>query len=853
MASAQVNGYRPAVAEQDVQSAFYDRWLQLRETVLADKHAHFKLPAAVRQRLQPQTGPSSTASYASTSQLPGLFNASSSEQTMRNPSHGAADAARLGNAQAFLQNTSTATGTTVTKSGIDPVLLTKSEDLIRAETQLKRQRIERQLKDTADQRRHTPFFKNQEDMAPLYGLTETFEKALELVKPISGLKPPANAHTAASDSFDENSYYSSQANDWSSEEGSPKKKATGPASSAPLSKQHLVGIELDDKQLQHVQTLEHHDTEALYDAEREDSEEYSPPDANAFSGPDADADAMDLDDGKWHIQQPSVIQLSDDADSSEFVPQEAHVASPQAPVVNSHLSQLAAPQPARVSPLTLAKPPGLTQSQTSYPSAPVSQLPASPYAYQSSSAFRQQFESDDSTTSPRNSTQTSPVGAFKKQRGKGKKRKREADREAREARKSRLKPSAPSPEPYIKPEPVSPPPFAAPAALQPSRTRPYQMPPDVEIVPSPRQAYYQEPPPPHPPTAHYGMDAVSSPTVIRVSSPAGHARPRRADQDLRRVASLHAAHRPMSPTARISSPAGYRTVSQPFPERAPRYGEEVMRTPQVQYMRSERSVTPPHLRAASMMAPPPPPPPARRIVVDQYGHRYYANEPEAQLRMSVAPQLRPESEMMYERAPSRQSVVYASQPAQSVYEDEHGMRMPPPPPPPMRRVVEQAEGAPTDYRAYRQREYSRAPEPQYYREDAVGPVYIRDAPGPRASVYPPEPATPVGYAPRAYSVHPEMEPVRYMSRQPSMAPQADYVRVAETRGRASTMAPPPAPMRAVSVVPGPEYGQAVEMRYSYGSQGAGGYAAAGPRYGEEAAPREIYVDQYGREVRRVGY
>lgn len=550
-----------------------------------------------------------------------------------------------------------------------------------------------------------------------------------------------------------------------------------------------------------------------------------------------------------------MTQLSDDIDSSEFVPQEAHIPSPQAPVVTTHLTQLAAPQPARVSPLTMVKPPGLNQSQTSYPSAPT--LPASPYAYQSTSSYRQQFESDDSTTSPRNSAQTSPAGAFKKQRGKGKKRKREADREAKEARKSRPKPSAPSPEPYIKPEPVSPLPFAAPAALQSSRARPYQLPPDVEIVTGPRQAYYQEPPPPHPPAGHYGMDAISSPTVIRVSSPAGYARPRRDDQDLRRVASLHAAHRPMSPMARISSPAGYRTVSQPFPERAPRYGEEAMRTPQMQYMRSERSVTPPHLRAARegpvpMMAPPPPPP-ARRIVVDQYGHRYYANESEPQPRMSVAPQLRPEIESMYERAPSRQSVMYASQSAHSVYEDEHGMRMPPPPPP-VRRVVEQAEGAPTDYRAYRQREYSRAPEPQYYREEAAGPVYIRDAPGPRASVYPPESATPVGYAPRAYSVHPEMEPVRYMSRQPSMAPQADYIRVAETGGRASTMAPPPAPMRAVSVVPGPEYGRPVDMRYSYGSQGVGGYAAVGPRYGEEAAaPREIYVDQYGREVRRVGY
>ncbi|KAH0414359.1 hypothetical protein KCU90_g15770, partial [Aureobasidium melanogenum] len=534
------------------------------------------------------------------------------------------------------------------------------------------------------------------------------------------------------------------------------------------------------------------------------------------------------------------------ADSSEFVPQDANVPSPQATVITSHLSQLAAPQPAQVSPLTLAKPPGLTQSQTSYPSAPNSQLPASPHAYQSSSAYRQQFESDDSTTSPRNSNQTSPVGASKKQRGKGKKRKREADREAKEARKNRPKPSAPSPEPYIKPEPVSPPPFAAPAALQPSRTRPYQLPPDVEAVSGPR-SYYHDPPPP---SMHYGLDGVSSPTVIRVSSPGLYARPRRDDQDLRRVASLHAAHRPVSPMARVSSPAGYRTVSQPFPERGARYGDEAVRASQVQYVRSERSVTPPHLRAAREAPMAPPPPPTRRIVVDQYGNRYHANEPEAQPRISVAPQLRPEGELVYERAPSRQPVAYAGQPAHNIYDDEHGMRMPPPPPP-VRRVVEQAEIAPIDYRAYRQREYSRAPEPQYYREEAAGPIYIRDAPGPRASVYPPESVPAGAYVPRAYSVRPEMEPVRYMSRQASMAPQGEYARIAETAGRAATMAPPPAPMRAVSVVPGSEYGRPVEMRYSYGSQGAGPYAAAGPRYGEEA--REIYVDQYGREVRRVGY
>lgn len=398
---------------------------------------------------------------------------------------------------------------------------------------------------------------------------------------------------------------------------------------------------------------------------------------------------------------------------------------------------------------------------------------------------------------------------------------------------------------------MSPPPFAAPADLQRSRTRPHQLPPDVEIVSGPRQPLYQEP---LPPAMQYGSNGVSSPGLMRVASPATYARPRRDDQDLRRVASLHAAHQPMSPMARAYSPAGYRTVSQPYSERAPRYEDRAL---PMQYVRSERSLSPPHIRAVReapvpVMQPPPPPSAARRIVVDQYGNRYYANEPEPQPRMSVAPQLRPESEVMYERAPSRQSVVYASHPEQSVYED-NGPRMPPPPPP-VRRVMEQPEAGHGDYRVYRQREYSRAPEPQYYREEAGGPVYIRDGPAPRASVYPPEAvSTAGGYAPRAYSVRPEMEPVRYMSRQPSVAPQHEYARVAEAAGRAP-MAAPPGPMRAVSGMAGSEYGRPVEVGYSYG-QAASAYAAPGPRYVEEGAgaAREVYVDQYGREVRRVGY
>jgi hypothetical protein len=487
---------------------------------------------------------------------------------------------------------------------------------------------------------------------------------------------------------------------------------------------------------------------------------------------------------------------------------------------------------------------------------------------QSSSAYRQQFESDDSTTSPRHSTQTSPTGPLKKQRGKGKKRRRDLPEKV--SRKTRNKPAVPSPEPYIKPEPVSPPPPSF-AALQPSRSRQY--PSDVQVLAAPQRSYYQDAPPP----VHYVQEsAVASPNSIRHSSPAIYARPRRDDQDLRRVASFHAAHRPISPAPSSSATNTYRTVSQPYLERSSRYPEEAYRVPlapQTQYLRSERSITPPHLRAArdppmsGMLPRPPPPPSVRRIVVDQYGNRYYANESD---RMSVAPQLRPEPEIIYERAPSRrQSVAYSNHPApqQNGYEDEHEHTMRMPPPPPVRRVLEQQpDSAPTDYRVYRQRDYSRAPDPQYYRQDPTGPVYIRDAPAPAHSfgtcVYPPE-----THAPRAYSVRPEVEPVGYMSRQPSMVPpQTEYLRMMPESSRGSTMAPPPlhsahSHMRAVSVIPAASNEYMTDQRYTAPAPAplhASSTPGPGLRYVEEvgptpAPPREIYVDQYGREVRRVGY
>ncbi|KAL1305351.1 hypothetical protein AAFC00_002247 [Neodothiora populina] len=887
------NGFAPAIVDHKAQAAFYEQLLQLRDAVLSDRHPRFKLPAAAKQKLDSLSGSSASShgaiSGSATDQQGGV-------QTATNTQHYGKQQDGVQNVAAFEANRSAHSSQPATVmshlSGIDPVLLTKSDDLIRAEIHLKRQRIEKQLKESVDQRKSG--FRRDTDTEPatLIDLPEILQKAWDIVKPISGLKPLTNTQTTASDSFDENSYYSSQVNDWSSESSADSRRGAaaaavtattsvpntvqsndvGLASKPSLSKHRPSEHEKQYDQQAPVSAEEGlslfaNDTEGAYDAEREDSEEYSPPAAEAFSGADgADGDAMDLDD-----------------DSSEFVPEEPAIPSPQqAQVVTNLLTHIAAPQPARVSPLAMAKIPAIGRSSL-----------RSQASQSLGSRGHARAVSEDSTTSPRNSGAQSPkMPLSRKQKTRQRKKRREEVATEKKLKRqetaasAKAAPAARSPEPYIKPEPVSPLPFADMSTLHDTKSRAqYELPPDVEIVSPrdfrprpPREPYYQEqaqpqvqpqaPPPPPPP--HMAYESPASPTVIRVSSPSGYQRPRRDDQDLRRVASLHAARRPMSPV--YSPVAPYRTMSQsyteqPSPASFGSYQPEVARAPS-RYIRSERSMSPPQLRAGresyvqrlhspAMMAPPPLPP-ARRIIVDQYGNRYIAADdagpmsaeaslppppppPPMATRMSVAPPARYEGETAYERAPSRASVVYAPQAGSGGYDDGR-MFAPPPPPPPsasMRRVTVQPEGEGVDYRAYRQREYSRHAEPQYYREE---PVYMREAPPPashRASAYPADPVAP-GYA-RAYSVRPEAEAVRYVSRAPSVMPQPEYVRVADH----SSAAPAPS-TRAVSVAPGPEYGGGREAEGRYG------YGQPMPYPMPPPAPRrvEIYVDEYGREIRR---
>ena len=102
-------------------------------------------------------------------------------------------------------------------SGIDPIFLTKSDVLVRAEIQQKRQRIERALEEQIHQRRKQKTFDHE--ALPDFNATEVLRKAQELVKPVKMHQTSrANGAASSSDSFDEKTFYSSQVESTTTEE-----------------------------------------------------------------------------------------------------------------------------------------------------------------------------------------------------------------------------------------------------------------------------------------------------------------------------------------------------------------------------------------------------------------------------------------------------------------------------------------------------------------------------------------------------------------------------------------------------------------------------------------------------------
>lgn len=877
-------GMAAVAAASAQEDAFYAKIISLRDAVLAGTHPTFKLPDTTIEELRSSLNTVPPNGFdAQDAALNGAraANAHASTANANPPNTVAAPYAGLpGLFSTPAVNGLQSSGQSKPAS-LDPIFLQKSDSLVREERRLKRQRLEHAINESDKRAQYTG--RDSEalvDTSSNIDVDSALVSAQERVKHVSGQKPEsAVAKTAGSNasSFDENDYYSSQVeSEWASEDGAehgagayaadservaPPQGAVQPSSKSLSSRPGLAenvpqvhaNIYQASQARPQVDSAQLDGSFEEVDADDEDGE-YSPPEPTAF-------DSFREED----ITMQDTI-MDDDEDDDEYEPGEitqesamptpqygksAKQASPNVPVPTFHnrLTHIAAPQPNRVSPLAMQKGPNIELELVNGRPEVVNK------PQKSSKRSQQHLASRASSASPSGPGNNGPIS--KKEGKKAKlKRKREIREERQRKRQERQAnaQSPPSPahrDPYIKPEPVSPPPFSNVPEANAYGHRYTQVPPiaiDLDSPQYPPQPQYAYAPAPR----YEYVSRVASPQVVRVSSAAGYRPMQRDNQDLRRVASLHHAQRPTSPM--------YSPVTA-YQGGAPAYGQprqmSVAPVPSgyqengVRYVTTERQPEPLRLQeyreSSPAMMPPPSAPPPRRIVVDQYGNRYYAAEAAPLPRASMAPPARaPEPEAVYERAVSRMSIA-PQPPAPSAY---YGQTMPPPPPP-MRQAPQEQAMEYVDENGYRVREYSTRPaEPARYSVAPTSPNY-QQAPqyemmpppppsarrAPRESQYelmppppapepPQQPTSPVYVPPpRAYSVRPDAyEPQgAYAPRQQSLAP-VQYVR---------QDAPQQAPVRAMSVVPGSEYG-------------GQSYQQRAPSYAPQPAVK--YVDQYGREV-----
>ena len=703
---ASVNGLprRPIEVNEALE---YEKILSIYHQVIAGNHPRLKLsgPADPQARAsldQPssQVPPTSAASSlpetALTTPLPGLQSSKIVQELPAKPTNSALSSKPVPSKPPA--------------SELDPIFLTKPDDLVRAEIQLQRQRVERALREQLEQKRvdarHKPSFA---EAKPEFDVVDVLTKALNLVKPVLDEPHGINENCSASDSFDENSFYSSKAPDSTPRDGedsqhsSTSKQQVQPVNNDELDADGLVDGPSDEMQqvdltnspykviprpeFSTAPTVHYrHNAGRATDEgatlartapeEDEDEPEYSPPEPtqplhvkggrSANSG-EAYPERARRVNGRYGNQNHNVRRYGS--------PMDADVR-----IVRSHITSPFAPQPSRVSPLAVAKvpPPSQTRRQRQ------------DYGQQ-----RRTGEGEFLRTSPDMAVSTiQPRKKRKVQDGK------------RGARRRAIG----SPDPIIKDEPVSPPPFHEVLPLGAARNRPATVRPIYIDVEAPQEVHYI-PERRHEPSAGrlvHDAEGQAPHSVPRVLSRAALKDAARDNQDLRRVVSVQNlptreyADVSYQPPTRLSRAPTYavgegfgRTrearqfEGQPQPYQRPQIVEE-RPLPSQAY----RDAEPGHRFAVQPMAPPP-----RRIVVDEYGQRFY--ETIQPVRASVAPPVgrRLDVDTYNDVATSRNGAIRAASVMEEPYrETKYGQQEMPPPQTYYRRVTEAARPTTSDLR-----------------------------------------------------------------------------------------------------------------------------------------------------------
>ena len=698
MAPLAAQGYPSSLKEKEEKS-FYANLIRLRDEVVAGTH-----PRLSAKLLDPRIDSFPPLPFP----LPPPPLLPHESQGPREPDRNKSNGDGLGSKYPTMANGQSSAAPRGFASQIDPVLLTKSDDLIRAETELKRQRIERALKDQVDQRHKESTHKSSNsDILPDFDVTEILRQAHARVKPTTA----QDESDPESNSVDDDTFYSSVDN-----RSSPGIEARSNQTSN-ASQTQLTGLPDESSSQQAVlqDTAFKHPTRGPQKARgmpakldrRVQVNADSPTERQDAFGrmirePDQRKETLDdqtdervqppglgLDLKRNHV--PSFEPPAKETSQESFDPYTQPQTSQEVPFIANQITTPVAPQPARISPIARAKEPPYIQSSLRRRNASPAQ------------------ETQPSSANQRRSSNDSP-----RQLNPRKKRRIASDK----GRKVSNRVPAESPEMYIKPEPDSPPLLSAAPIPQPKRRqqaqgntetyvrRPFSpLSPRSRITYGPLQSRYEDdarPPirsiqgPPHTEYVRIVRDSNEPRRYIENHlpppvSPFGTRYPLSEERPVRAVSQY--VERP------TMSRSGYYVDG--VPDSRPHYF--AMERPRSPIVASERySPTPIRMSMA--------PPPVTRITLDKYGREYMTSDPPQIVRHTPVPAT------LREPAPSqlRQSDVESrpisyqvqSHTPHAAYHDEpRYVEMPPPRP---MSTVRNLQDQPVTT-MYRPREYSTVP------------------------------------------------------------------------------------------------------------------------------------------------
>lgn len=707
----------------------YEKILRISDEIFSGTHPKLKVPQQFVRKTGSRNPPNPPNTHPQVARTSGLRSSISEKPSQSTPSALEAaipqTAASVNGSSDPAATAPTPNNRTVPKpiSKIDPIFLTKSDDLVRAELQLQRQRVERILREQLEQKRQESRQKAAvQDAKPDFDVSDVLNQALELVKPasVNDISTSNGTGVTSSDSFDENSFYSSRAPD-SPQHGDHQKPSPAPPSQrGDLATEKPV--EQCSDELQRLEALnrtgsdqEMQDAYPVADQHvpyrhRQPREAPVDPAANRSHGVSQLDDSLDEPD----YSPPAAVPPMDRADGHEYQPgfsggarrpAESRATARDARrsitprgdvrIVRNHITSPAAPQPSRVSPLAMAKVPSVSQPRD----------------------IRSRYGTER-VHSAQYLDRTSPDGPATQQ-PMPRKRRRLQEEKGRLRQVSYKKPAPVDSDPYIKEEPVSPPPFAdAPPAYQGRPAQPVY----IDIA-SPRYTPVverREPPirePVYEPEPYHEIPVEQSRAASRIST----RRPMRDDQDLRRVASLQNARQPEytreyaeQHSPRSMRAGSYAVLERPPQERVARYYDEPVPTYSRRYIPAEGSPPSTRYREAYYDDEPPPArimaPPPRRIVVDEHGNQFYEAPPPTQF---ISPASRTARNDVYDDgAPVRQASVRAA----SMFEDAYGGRRyvqeMPPPQSTYRRVTDYSRPPPPERASYAPPREDREPFPR---------------------------------------------------------------------------------------------------------------------------------------------